>query len=954
MYELIWKQFILAISLILSIPAVASSQITPDNTLEAESSVVNSVDELRQIIEGGAIRGENLFHSFEEFNVGENLEVYFANPETVNNIFSRVTGNEVSKILGTLGVEETANLFLFNPNGIIFGENVFIDVNGSFMASTAESIEFNGGKTFDARNSNSEPVLTWNAPIGLSFNNPGNIEVRGSNNNIVVEVPSFRVITEDVPVGIEIKPEQNVSLIGGDISFEGGGISAEGGNIQLGSVSDNQTVNLTEIERGWVASYEEVVEFQNISLQQGAFINASGDGAGAISIFGKKILIEDSSAILSNTILDSSNTSNSININASELVKISGNFDLESNSIGLISADVLPSSTGDGINIEINTDRLEILDGAEIRAVNFSDSNNVTGEININARQIEIAGIKPGNVEITEPAITDLAGGLNSLITNSTGSTGIESRNGSANHINVNTETLKILNGGSIKADTFNLGEAGNLNIVAKQIELVGINESFPSRGTGILTSLSPINEAEKNSGNINLMTETLQIIDGARIKTSREGIENISGAGNINIIANNIDLVGYSSLNTVIVSGIFTSTGISSTGDGGNITINTNALNVLDGARIQADSSGVGKAGNIEVTARQINLNGTREEAGLFVSGITTSVSSRNENDGGNIWLESARLIIKNGSQVRAIARGSGNGGNIEVRAGEIEVGGLDRAGAGRQSGFYTDSRAESGSGGNIEISSDRVFLNEGRLSASSESDFGGSIALDTDNVQLLNNSLISASAGQDGVGGNINIDAGTVLGINSDLVATAERGDGGNISIEAEDTLGIEEGKAIPNNGISEADASSDFGANGRIVFINPQSSLSDPLSLTREIAIENTEVEVENNCWNKSFAFGNRQIIYTGRGGFPATPDNFNDEQQYFSVPNPVAPAIKNDEDFSVWQPGDPLIQANSVRVSANGEIYLVAEMSPQSATSLFCKIENTIKTTNDQSD
>ncbi|WP_339379448.1 MULTISPECIES: hypothetical protein [Okeania] len=37
-------------------------------------------------MEGGVIRGANLFHSFQEFNVGEGRSVYFTNPTGIENI----------------------------------------------------------------------------------------------------------------------------------------------------------------------------------------------------------------------------------------------------------------------------------------------------------------------------------------------------------------------------------------------------------------------------------------------------------------------------------------------------------------------------------------------------------------------------------------------------------------------------------------------------------------------------------------------------------------------------------------------------------------------------------------------------------------------------------------------------------------------------------------------------
>ena len=118
-----------------------TAQIIPDNTLGTESSVVTP-DNVNGIesdkISGGAVRGSNLFHSFREFNIGEGRGGYFENPAVIKNIFSRVTGNNPSEIMGRLGVLGNANLFFMNPNGIIFGENASLDIRGSFLATTID------------------------------------------------------------------------------------------------------------------------------------------------------------------------------------------------------------------------------------------------------------------------------------------------------------------------------------------------------------------------------------------------------------------------------------------------------------------------------------------------------------------------------------------------------------------------------------------------------------------------------------------------------------------------------------------------------------------------------------------------------------------------------------------------------------------------------------------------
>ncbi len=176
---------------VLGIVAVCPShsvqaQITPDTTLGAEASQV-----LPNVavpggqgtwIEGGTTRGAHLFHSFSDFNVGSGQRVYFDNPAGVLNIFSRVTGNSGSNILGTLGVDGMANLYLLNPNGIVFGPNARLDISGSFVASTANRLMFDNGQFFSAVNPNQPPLLQINVTPGLQYGNNLNATIRNQGN----------------------------------------------------------------------------------------------------------------------------------------------------------------------------------------------------------------------------------------------------------------------------------------------------------------------------------------------------------------------------------------------------------------------------------------------------------------------------------------------------------------------------------------------------------------------------------------------------------------------------------------------------------------------------------------------------------------------------------------------------------------------------------------------------
>src|ERR687886_1221977 len=144
----------------------AWGQVISDNTLK--SDVISPIPGAF-LIQGGVTQGTNLFHSFSQFSVPSNGVAYFKNELTIQNIITRVTGGSVSNIDGLIKANGTANLFLLNPNGIIFGRNASLNIGGSFLGSTASSVFFADGTEFSATDTRSQPLLTVNVSIGIQL-----------------------------------------------------------------------------------------------------------------------------------------------------------------------------------------------------------------------------------------------------------------------------------------------------------------------------------------------------------------------------------------------------------------------------------------------------------------------------------------------------------------------------------------------------------------------------------------------------------------------------------------------------------------------------------------------------------------------------------------------------------------------------------------------------------------
>jgi filamentous hemagglutinin family protein len=894
-----------AISLVGFSGSTALAQTVPDNTLGSESSTVNQDvtmgDTLVDLIEDGAIRGNNLFHSFSEFNVGDGSAVYFANPDGIANILTRVTGNNLSEIFGTLGVDGAANLFLLNPNGIVFGENAALDLNGSFLATTADSYIFENGFEYNARNPTKPPLLTVNIPVGLQFGfNSGDILAHGNNG----------LQEEEYSEQLYLSSPQTLGLVGGNIFLEGSNIQNPGGRIELGSVAQPGLVGISPTSDGFTLGYEDIENFGNIYLTQFSQVITTSEGSGNIQIQAKNLSLENNSAILANTLGDE--PGGQFQVRATDSIKIIA--DDSNDSLGGLSSVVESEAKGKGGNLNIETGHLILQNGAAIAVTTFGKGN--AGSLTIRAEEIELIG--------TDVYQTSSSGLFTDTQPESTGKGG---------DLFIDTQRLSVRDGAAIATGTSGVGDGGFFNLKAEEVELVGtsVNGEFAS---GLFTDTQP--ESIGKGGDLYIDTQRLSVRDGAAIATGTSGV---GDGGFFNLKAEEVELVG-TSVNGEFASGLFTDNQPESTGKGGDFYIDTESLSLRDGGAIATGTSGVGDGGSLNIKAKEIELNG-KLNRGLYATGLSTSAFAGN-GKAGNLNLEAENLRIVDGGQILSSSFGNNEAGNINIMAKSLEVSGIDANGkfistiastsssdfsAGsaniltdnltvRDKGQISVSNFGKGNAGNLNITSGDLNLdNSATLAATVNAGSQGNINLTTDNIFLSNNSEITAKATGKATGGNITINNtdNIVLLENSQIIADAEEGNGGNIDI-------ITQGLFVSPE--SRITASSELGLDGNVKLESINGDRSLELDQLPDNLVDRTQ-QIAKSC-----GVGTNQFAIAGRGGLPENPwQNLRGQTVWQDLRLTVIDS-NNTSQVQAEQPSTLVLEAQAWKINDQGQIELIA--------------------------
>jgi len=928
------------------LPAMA--QVTSDGTT---NTTVNQSGNNFTIL-NGIEKISNLFHSFREFSVptGGSATFDLVNTPNISIIFSRITGGNVSNIDGlirTINSTNPVSLFLMNPAGIVFGQNATLNIGGSFVGSTANSIRFNDEAEFSAANPTSLPLLTMSVPIGLQFGtNPGTIINRSTVNGVGLQVPS----------------ERSLVLAGKAIALEGGRLRSLGGQIELASVAAG-TLGLIINGNDLRLSMPKDVQRGDVSLSAGARANVSGTPGGRITVNAENLNLSGGSQLrsgISGVGAPESragnieiNAANTININESGIlnqvaattVGNAGNIDIATGSLfvtngsylvtntrgrgnagdvniqatktvsfdgvdgfgepSLILTGVSPGAIGNGGGINITAESLSVTNGAYLASSTQSRGN--AGTINLQTKTTTFSGQD--------------ANGYSSFVSSAVATGGI----GTAGDLNIRTDALFVAKGAFLSTATLGKGNGGTMNIYANTASFDG----FGATGAATFAS-SAVNEtAEGNGGTMNINAESLSVTNGAFLSTATLGKGN---GGTMNIYANTASFDGFGATGAAT----FASSAVNETadGNGGAININANLLSVTNGALLTTITVNPGSAGDINVNANTLEvLNGGQILSTSFGSGkagtLTFNVSDRIILSGSDpMYSERSKLPGFNDAFSTGAASGlfgntvegaTGAGGDLRIRTGQLLI---------QDSASVSVSNQGTGNAGNLLVTADSIRLkNAASLRAESQAGSQGNIILNAGNIVLRQGSNITTDATGLATGGNITLESPIILGLeNSDISANAVQGQGGNIQITTQGLFGLKFRPQLTSE--NDITASSQFGVNGTVeinnISVDPNSGL---VELPANVSDPSQQIATGCSA-NQSSSF-----VATGRGGIPQNPLQQVMSDRTWSDTRDISAYRKNSEvTAQMTTSPEVLVQATSWQRNAQGKIELLADKSP----------------------
>ncbi len=755
--------------LVAGIAPPGQAQITPDTSLGRESSQVSPgtvQGSPAALVQGGALRGANLFHSFLNFNVGQGERVYFANPSGIRNILGRVTGADPSQILGTLGVTGAANLFLINPHGILFGPQARLDISGSFTASTADRFLWSTGAEFSATNPQAAPLLQVNLQPGLQYGatsqatitNQGqlrvgqdltlaaaNLNLQGqlqAGGNLLLRATDRLTIRDSTSepfiasagANLQVQGDRLVDIfalnhpssglfagrdlvlrsagtVGGDAHYtSGGNFRIERLDGGLGNLYSPHDPIIRTAGDVFFNSYEGA----SLHIQAGGQVFIPGYIwiQGPDPTFG---LVENVTLVDGSTIPINGRLRPTLDIRAGTLAVNPAGV----GGTGILNpipgvAVLQPAATGADITVGTiffadptvvnpNTGLPTALAGDVLLTNQYLPNPNLGGNIRM------VATADPNGVLANRAIVngTAFAGGF--VDVHSRGAIGLTGIVNTDAGLGVGGDVTLRANGditltpGSLINSTGVLG--GNVTLTSGGTVSVS-GPTLPGLDITGVASFSTGPAPGQKGGDIRIRANSLFLNNNAFLISSTSGQAN---AGNISIQTDNLlSLSNHSQIRGLVERG--------GNGRAADIDIQTGSLSITGGSQILSalfrelrdpngtllQAGGQGEGGNITIQAADRVLISGYDAQG-FSSGILTLTERGALGPAGNITLTAGQLQLEQGAGIAANSRNPGQGGGLQIKAGSVDV----------RSGARILANSDStGAGGLIDITADRLTI--------------------------------------------------------------------------------------------------------------------------------------------------------------------------------------------------------------------------------------------------
>ncbi len=851
--------------------------------------------------------GGNLFHSFSQFSLLQNETALFKDLGGIDNVIARVTGGSVSSIDGRLSC--AANLFLVNQAGVVFGPNASIaDVTGSFTVSTASYVSLgSSGKFFAALGQADSLVSSPISAFGFASGKAASVEFQRT-----------KISTHD---------GASLHVIAGGVTLDGASISTFASaptkdSVSIFSAASQGVVPFSLAQPGAGYSSAKFAANGKVALRNGASIDVSGEAGGRVVIRAGKLTVDASSI--------------STSVTGSGVPRT--NLELTARALAVFHAGSIASyalSDAPGGSVAIKAGRLDVAGDDSLVATLALDVGRA-GDLRIVA---DAVGIR-ANGSVFSRTSSSARGGdvfvkarVLSLDSGVLGTRAELDTTGRAGDVTLDLrEELALTRGALVTASTFGFGRGGNVRIAAGSVSLDGsriVSDSERDPATGapahgasgdveiftrgelLATRASFVSASTFGPGNGGKVSVVamggLTLSDRAAFTVGTQG----TGRGGSLFVQTSLLLIDGRDSAEAAPTGFVAQSKNLGDGPAGSISVEAGRVTLLGGGIIEATTGGANPGGSISVVADEILLDG--HGARLLPGGLplATAISARTvegaTGEGGNVVVTARGAItLREGGEIESATEGSGRGGDVRVRAGNLSAtgssfgfpSGVLARGAAGSTGAAGDVRLDIagnlrlakraeissnnlglGRAGSLQIAAvGNVALDSASLTVRALNADAGNLALHANRVTLRDSAITAQAAG---TGGNIVLGARFLSLEASLLTASAVAGNGGLITLEipATGVLGdarnfVIVSEFVSQDAASRITASSEQGVQGVLLIDAPQIDLANAIEDVNGSLIDASK-QLRDQCARR-LGLDFSSLVVLGRGGVQAAPD------------------------------------------------------------------------------